>query len=44
VRSHKNHPGHVGYTYDFIAEIKKIPVDELIKAASANFKSLFSIT
>lgn len=43
VRSRKNHPGYIGYTYNFAAELKGLSLDELISAVNQNFRTLFRI-
>lgn len=42
VRGKVNHPGHIGYTYEIIAECRKIPVKELIEIVKNNFFNLFN--
>ncbi len=44
VRSKKNHPGYIGYTYDFVAELRGIKSEELIEAVKNNFLHLFRIS
>ncbi len=43
MRGKTNHPGHIRYTYQLIAELRKIPVPGLANAVAENFKNLFSI-
>ncbi|MDC7226916.1 MAG: TatD family hydrolase [Spirochaetales bacterium] len=44
VRGKRNHPGHIGYTYSCIAELRGIPLIELIAAVKTNFETLFRIS
>ncbi len=37
-----NHPGHIGFTYETIAECRKMPVDEFIISVKDNFLKLFN--
>ena len=41
VRSQKNHPGHIGYTYEFIAELRKMELNDLIDSVKKNFERFF---
>lgn len=41
VRGKPNHPGFVGYTYEFLAEMRGQSADELATAARANFERIF---
>ncbi|MFO7781832.1 MAG: TatD family hydrolase [Spirochaetia bacterium] len=41
VRGKPNHPGFVGYTYDFLAELRGQSADTLAAAARANFERIF---
>lgn len=43
VRSKKNHPGYIGYTYEFAAELRQITLEQLIEAVKENFEELFNI-
>ncbi len=43
VRGLMNHPGYIGYTYDCLAEIKNINIEELIPVINNNFKTLFRL-
>jgi TatD DNase family protein len=42
VRGKLNHPGHIGFTYQTIADCRKIPVEKLIKDIKNNFIRLFN--
>lgn len=42
-RGKRNHPGHIGYTYEVLGEVKKIPLSEIIQQLNNNFHSLFKI-
>ena len=44
VRHKKNHPGHIGYTYDFIAGLRDMELQTLISAVKDNFMNLFGIS
>jgi TatD DNase family protein len=41
VRGKPNHPGFVGYTYEFLAELRGQSADTLAAAARANFERIF---
>jgi len=41
VRGKPNHPGFVGYTYEFLAEMRGQSADTLTSAARANFERIF---
>ncbi|MFP4373511.1 MAG: TatD family hydrolase [Spirochaetaceae bacterium] len=41
VRGTPNHPGFVGYTYEFLADVRGQRVEELAAAARANFERIF---
>lgn len=43
VRGRKNHSGYIGYTYDFVSELRGIPVNSLITAVNENFRRLFRL-
>ncbi len=43
VRSKPNHPGFIGYTYDYIAELRQIPLEELVFSVRKNFLKLFNL-
>lgn len=43
VRHKKNHPGYIGYTYEFAAKLRNISLEELIPAVSRNFTSVFGL-
>ena len=42
VRGKINHPGHIGYTYQTLAECQNIAVQKLIEEIKTNFKNLFN--
>ncbi len=42
VRGKKNHPGHIGYTYETLAECQNKPFRELIQSVKNNFVNLFN--
>ncbi len=42
VRGKKNHPGHIGYTYQTLAECQNITVQKLIEEIKTNFINLFN--
>ncbi len=42
VRGKTNHPGHIGYTYETVADCKNLPLEEFINSIKNNFISLFS--
>lgn len=42
VRGKKNHPGHIGYTYEFLAQCQNTPLEEFIQIIKNNFLNLFS--
>lgn len=41
VRGKPNHPGFVGYTYEFLAELRGQSAEELAASARANFERIF---
>ncbi len=43
VRAKPNHPGFIGYTYDYIAELRQIPLEELVLSVRMNFLKLFNL-
>ena len=43
VRSKLNYPGFIGHTYENIAELRGIPLEELITAVKTNFETLFNL-
>ncbi len=43
VRGKRNHPGYVGYTYEFVAQLKGMAVEDLVEQVSQNFLQLFRI-
>ncbi|HAK44412.1 MAG TPA: hydrolase TatD [Spirochaeta sp.] len=40
VRGKKNHPGFIAYTYQYMAELRQIPLEMLIDAVKTNFERL----
>jgi len=42
VRGKKNHPGHIGYTYETLADCQNIAIQELIESMKSNFINLFN--
>ncbi len=42
VRGKTNHPGHIGYTYEILAECKNIPIENFIQEVRNNFINLFN--
>ncbi|MCK5199212.1 MAG: TatD family hydrolase, partial [Spirochaetales bacterium] len=42
VRGKLNHPGHIGFIYETIAECRKMAIDELIISVKDNFLKLFN--
>lgn len=42
VRGKKNHPGHIGYTYETLAECQNLPIEEFIQEVKNNFTNLFN--
>ncbi len=42
VRGKTNHPGHIGFTYETIAECRKTPIEEFIISVKDNFLKLFN--
>ena len=42
-RGKANHPGMIGYIYDFISEMKNIPLDELIFQVENNLKRFLKL-
>jgi len=42
VRGKPNHPGHIAYTYETVADCQNIPLKEFINSIKNNFKSLFN--
>ena len=42
VRGKTNHPGHIGFTYETIAECRKTPIDKFIISVKDNFLKLFN--
>ncbi|MEW5815708.1 MAG: TatD family hydrolase [Spirochaetota bacterium] len=43
VRGMVNHPGYIGYTYEFLAQQRGIHIADLITIVRSNFSSLFRI-
>ncbi len=43
VRGKPNHPGHVGLVYETLAEVRDVPVDQLIEIVRSNFEELFPL-
>ncbi len=43
VRGHRNHPGFIGYTYEFLADARNISMERLISSVKKNFFSLISL-
>ena len=43
VRSRKNHPGYIGYTYMHAAELLDMPLEKLVLSVNENFRNLFNI-
>ncbi len=41
-RGKPNHPGHIGYTYEVLAEVLKIEMEDLIIRVDRNFRKLFN--
>lgn len=41
VRGKPNHPGFVSFTYQFVADLLEIPIDELVATVFENFAELF---
>ena len=44
VRNKKNHPGHIGYTYEYISGLREMEPSNLIPAVKENFMRLFRIS
>lgn len=42
VRGKENKPHYIKYTYEYIAELKKIPINSLIKSVDSNYNVMFS--
>ncbi|MDA3958572.1 TatD family hydrolase [Oceanispirochaeta sp.] len=42
-RGRENHPGLIGYTYEVIAEEKKVSIEELIQRVDMNLKSFLKL-
>lgn len=42
VRGKANHPGHIGYTYETLAECQKLPIENFIQTVRNNFLNLFN--
>ena len=42
VRGKTNHPGHIGYTYETLAECQKLPIEDFIQTVRNNFLTLFN--
>jgi TatD DNase family protein len=43
LRGKANHPGHIGYVYETLAEVRGISMEELITRVRMNFEELFPI-
>ncbi|MBN2050810.1 MAG: TatD family hydrolase [Spirochaetales bacterium] len=43
VRGKPNHPGMIGYTYEFIAKLRNLPLEELITGVRENFYRLLNL-
>jgi TatD DNase family protein len=43
MRGKTNHPGHIRYAYQLIAELRKISIPGLANAVAVNFKNLFGV-
>ena len=43
MRGRLNHPGFIGYTYSFLAEIKDMDVQDLVYSIKTNFINLFNL-
>jgi TatD DNase family protein len=41
VRGKANHPGHVSFTYEYVARLRRVPVEELVRDVGENFGTLF---
>jgi len=43
VRGRRNHPGFLGYTLQFLADLRDVPVKELTRSTAQNFADLFGV-
>jgi len=42
VRGKNNHPGHIAYTYETVADCKNLPLEDFINSIKSNFISLIN--